>query len=128
MTKKIVEPRGVLIADDYDFIQKLVGHLLEDESGFEIVGKATTGVEAVEMYKSKRPDVVLMDIRMPDLDGIGALKSIIEYDPDANVIMVSGLNSDEIKQKCYKFGAKDFITKPFRAKDMLGMIKGVLPE
>jgi len=115
----------ILIADDLQFI-KLVLRDLVEKAGFRVVGEASNGEEVVELYQDKRPDVVLMDITMPKMDGLTALKKILETDPGANIIMCSALGQQTLIVQALQMGAKDFIVKPFRPERVIGSIKKIL--
>jgi len=112
---------NVLIADDLKFI-KLVLRELVEKAGFRVVGEASNGEEAVELYQDKRPDVVLLDITMPKMDGLAALK----IDPEAKVIMCSALGQQSLMVQALQLGAKDFIVKPFREERVIAAIKHIL--
>jgi len=115
----------VLIADDLKFI-KLVLRELVEKAGFRVVGEASNGQEAVELYKDRRPDVVLMDITMPKMDGLTALKQILKIDPQAKIIMCSALGQQSLIVQALQLGAKDFIVKPFREERVIAAIKKTL--
>jgi len=115
----------VLIVDDLAFIKLIIRDTLE-KKGFEVVGEASNGVEAVELYAKLRPDVVLMDITMPRMDGIQALSKIMQLDKDAKVIMCSALGQQSLIIQAIKLGAKDFIVKPFKPERIIGAIKKTL--
>ena len=115
----------VLIADDLKFI-KLVHRELVEKAGFRVVGEASNGQEAVDLYENMRPDVVLMDITMPKMDGLAALKRILELDPGAKVIMCSALGQQSLIVQALQLGAKDFIVKPFRDERVVAAIKNIL--
>ncbi|MDC7241774.1 MAG: response regulator [Spirochaetales bacterium] len=110
----------VLIVDDSMFVTKQISQILTSE-GFEIVGTAADGAEGVEKYKELYPDVdlVTMDITMPRMDGVTALEKIIEFDKDANVIMVSALGKQDLVKKSLMVGAKNYIVKPLDRKKVL---------
>ena len=116
---------NVLIADDLKFI-KLVLRELVEKAGFRVVGEASNGEEAVELYQEKRPDVVLMDITMPKMDGLAALKQILKFDPQAKIIMCSALGQQSLIVQALQLGAKDFIVKPFRDERVVAAIKKIL--
>ncbi len=112
----------VLIVDDLTFI-KIVLRDLVTRAGFLVVGEASDGQEAVRMYEDKRPDVVLLDITMPKMDGITALKKILAIDPQARIIMCSALGQQRLIVQAIQLGAKDFIVKPFQPERVIGSIK-----
>ena len=116
---------NILIADDLQFI-KLVLRDLVEKAGFRVVGEASNGEEAVELFQDKRPDVVLMDITMPKMDGLTALKKILKIDPGANIIMCSALGQQTLIVQALQMGAKDFVVKPFRPERVINSIKKIL--
>jgi two-component system chemotaxis response regulator CheY len=116
---------GVLIVDDLVFIKMVLRDAVE-KAGFRVVGEAEDGEEAVELFQDKHPDVVLMDITMPRMDGIAALKRIMEINPNANVIMCSALGQQRLIVEAIQLGARDFIVKPFREERVISAIKKVL--
>ena len=103
----------ILIADDAAFMRMRSSQLVK-ELGHEVV-EAEDGAEAVALYKEHRPDAVLLDITMPVMDGIEALKKILELDPDAKVAMVTAMGQQQVIMDAIKLGAKDFVVKPFDA-------------
>ena len=115
----------VLIVDDAAFMRMMIKDILE-KNGFEVVGEASNGIVAVDLYKKEKPDVVTMDITMPDMDGIEAVKAIKEFDPTAKVIMCSAMGQQSMVMDAIKAGAKDFIVKPFQADRVLEAINKVL--
>lgn len=119
-----MKPR-VLIADDAGFMRRILMNILT-EGGFEVVGEADTGVKAVELYKQLKPDVVTMDITMPEMDGISALKEIKDFDNDAKVIMCSAMSQQTMVVDAIKLGAVDFIEKPFETEQVVKAIKKIL--
>ena len=115
----------VLIVDDLAFIKLIIKDNLE-KTGFEVAGEDSNGVEAIEQYKRLQPDIVLMDITMPKMDGIQALQEIIKIDPQAKVIMCSALGQQKLIIQSIQLGAKDFIVKPFKPERIVGAIKKAL--
>jgi two-component system, chemotaxis family, chemotaxis protein CheY len=115
----------VLIVDDLSFIKIVIRDILE-KTGFEVIGEASNGYEAIDLYKKLKPDVVLMDITMPKMDGIQSLKEIMNYDKNAKVIMCSALGQQRLIIQAIQFGAKDFIVKPFKQERIVGAIKKAL--
>ena len=117
----------VLIVDDSKTSRKFLKNML-GEAGHEIIGEAVNGLEGVERYKELRPDIVTMDITMPVMDGIEAVKEISEYDPNAKVIMVTAAGQKTNMVEALKQGASDFIQKPFEADVILNTVEKVLEE
>ncbi|MBP5705941.1 MAG: response regulator [Spirochaetales bacterium] len=118
-------PARVLIVDDLAFIKLIIKDTLE-KTGFDVAGEASNGIEAVEQYKRLKPDIVLMDITMPRMDGIQALQEIMRFDSAAKVIMCSALGQQKLIIQSIQLGAKDFIVKPFKPERIVGAIKKAL--
>lgn len=115
----------VLIVDDAAFMRMMIKDILE-KNGFEVIGEANNGVKAVEMYKKDKPDVVTMDITMPDMDGIEAVRQIKSFDPNAKVIMCSAMGQQTMVMDAIRAGARDFIVKPFQQDRVLEAIRKVI--
>ncbi|MFB6083637.1 MAG: chemotaxis protein CheY [Halorientalis sp.] len=111
----------VLIADDSEFMRNLLREILEEDH--QIVGEVENGVEAVEVYKEERPDLVMMDIVMPIRDGIEATDEIKSGDPDATVIMCTSVGQEEKMKEAVKAGADGYITKPFQKPSVIEAIE-----
>ncbi|MBQ5851398.1 MAG: response regulator [Lachnospiraceae bacterium] len=108
----------VLIVDDSKMSRKVLRDILEKQ-GYQIVGEAVDGVEGVNEYNRLKPDIVTMDVTMPNMDGILALSKIIENDPNAKVVMISAAGQQKRIIEAIKIGAKKFITKPFDQEDII---------
>ena len=117
--------KNVLICDDAAFMRMMIKDILT-KNGYEIAGEAENGQKAVEKYNETKPDLVLMDITMPEMDGIQALKKIKEIDAGANVIMCSAMGQQAMVIEAIQSGAKDFIVKPFQAERVLEAVKKVV--
>ena len=117
--------KSVLICDDAAFMRMMIKDILT-KNGYEVAGEAENGAKAVEKYNETKPDLVLMDITMPEMDGIQALKKIKETSADANVIMCSAMGQQAMVIEAIQSGAKDFIVKPFQADRVLEAIKKVI--
>jgi two-component system chemotaxis response regulator CheY len=115
----------LLVADDSKTMHLYYKNALKDTE-FEIVGNAHNGQEALDLYKELSPDVVTLDISMPDFDGTYALEHIVKYDPDALCFMASSLGTDEYVEKCMALGAKSFIQKPPKKEMLLEQFKKYL--
>jgi two-component system chemotaxis response regulator CheY len=111
----------VLVVDDAMFMRKVVTDAL-NSGGHEVVGEAANGQEAVDRFKELRPDVTTLDITMPEMDGIAALREIIALDPSARVVMCSAIGQETKVLEAVKTGAKDFIVKPFQTERVLAAI------
>ena len=114
--------KSILICDDAAFMRMMLKKILVKE-GYEIIGEAVNGADGVEKYNSLKPDLVTMDITMPDMDGITALKAIMNNDPSAKVIMCSAMGQQVLVVEAIQAGAKDFIVKPFLKERVLDAIK-----
>lgn len=111
----------ILVVDDAAFMRMKATRLLS-ENGYEVI-EASTGAEAVESFKRERPDAVLLDITMPDMDGITALKEIRALNPNARVAMVTAMGQQSIVMEALKAGASDFIVKPFAPDRVLNAVE-----
>ncbi len=107
----------IMVVDDAAFMRMILKDILNSE--FEVVAEAANGEEAVTMYKQWKPDLVTLDITMPDMDGISALKEIRKYDPQAKVIMCSAVGQQHLVVSAILAGAKDFVVKPFQKDRVL---------
>jgi two-component system chemotaxis response regulator CheY len=104
--------KSVLVVDDAAFMRLNLKNILKEQ--YDIVGEAENGQQAVEMYQEHNPDIVTMDITMPVMDGIEAIKAILDIDPDANIVVCSAMGQQKIVIQAIELGAKDFIVKPFK--------------
>lgn len=111
----------IMIVDDAAFMRMMIKDILS-KNGFEVVAEAADGAQAVEKYKELKPDLVTMDITMPEMDGIAALKEIKKVDPSAKVLMCSAMGQQAMVIDAIQAGAKDFIVKPFQADRVLEAI------
>jgi len=116
---------GVLIVDDLTFVKLVLKDIVE-KAGFRVVALASDGEEAVALFREHRPQVVLLDITMPRMDGIAALRHMRKIDPAAHVIMCSALGQQRLIVQAIGLGARDFIVKPFRPERIVGAIKKAL--
>ena len=110
----------ILVVDDAAFMRMRMSKILT-EAGYDVV-QAENGLEAIEKYKGSRPDAVLMDITMPEMDGLTALKEIRAHDPSAKVAMVTALGQQQVVLEAVKAGAKDFLVKPSEAERVLAAV------
>ena len=116
---------NILVVDDAAFMRMMVKDILT-KGGYNVVGEAENGVVAVQKYSELKPDLVTLDITMPEMDGIQALKKIKEVDGGANVIMCSAMGQQSMVIEAIQNGAKDFIVKPFQADRVLEAVKKVI--
>lgn len=115
----------ILVVDDAAFMRMMLKDILSKE-GYEVVGEAANGLDAIEKFSSLKPDLVTMDITMPEKDGLQALKEIKKMDSGARVVMCSAMGQQEMVIDAVQSGAKDFIVKPFQGDRVLEAIKKAL--
>ncbi|MDN3513931.1 MAG: response regulator [Candidatus Brocadia sp.] len=116
--------RRILVVDDAKVIRMIIRQILT-RNGFDIVGEAGNGREAVEKYKELRPDAVTMDIVMPEVDGIQGLKEILAFDNQAKVVMISAIDQREALLEAIREGAADYVVKPFEDDRMVSAMKNI---
>lgn len=112
----------VMVVDDAIFMRKMLSDILK-EGGYEIVAEAANGKESVEQYSKTKPDIVTMDIIMPEMSGIDAVKEIIDKDKNAKILMVSAMGQQQLVVEAIQAGAKDFVVKPFESSRVLSAVE-----
>jgi two-component system chemotaxis response regulator CheY len=117
--------RQVLITDDTAFMRMTLRNILE-KNGYQVVGEAEDGLVAVEKYRELRPDLVTMDITMPRMDGITAIKKIMEIDVQAKIVVCSAMGQKALVIEALNAGARDFIVKPFQADRIINALQKVV--
>lgn len=117
----------ILIVDDEKFMRLTMKRLLE-MGGHEVVGEAGNGIEAIHLYSKFQPDVVTMDITMPEMDGIEAVEKICQKHPEAKIIMCSAMGQSKLVTESLMKGAKDFIVKPFKPERVYNAIDKILNQ
>jgi len=115
---------NVLIADDSTFMRLMIRKILT-KHGFSVIGEAKDGEEVVQQYAKLRPNLVTMDIVMPKLNGIEAVKKIVQFDPDAKIVMVTALGQEQLVIEAIKSGAKEFVIKPFNEAQVVNAVASV---
>jgi len=116
---------GILVVDDAAFMRMMIKDVLS-KNGYEILGEAENGQKAIEKYKELNPDLVIMDITMPEVDGIQAVKEIKKFDGNAKIIMCSAMGQQAMVIESIQAGARDFIVKPFQADRVVEAVKKVI--
>ncbi len=116
---------GILIVDDASFMRMMIKDILS-KNGFDILGEADNGLKAIEKYKELNPDLVIMDITMPEMDGIQAVKEIKKINSNARIVMCSAMGQQAMVIEAIQAGAKDFIVKPFQADRVVEAVKKAL--
>ena len=114
--------KSILICDDAAFMRMMIKDILT-KNGYDVAGEAENGLKAIEKYNETKPDLVMMDITMPEMNGIEALKKIKETDSVANIIMCSAMGQQAMVIESIQSGAKDFIVKPFQPDRVLEAVK-----
>jgi len=117
--------KRVLVVDDADFMRYTI-KLILNKNGFNVVGEAGNGNEAIKMYMELKPDIVTMDITMPEMSGLDALKNIMKLDSKAKVVMVSAMGQEVMVREAIMSGAKSFIIKPFKDEHVIKTLNNVL--
>ncbi len=115
-----------VITDDAIFMRTLLRKIIEQSEDYEVVGEASNGLEAIEAAKKYQPGILTLDITMPEMDGIQAVKGILEVSPKTRIIMVSAMGQQSMVIEAIKQGAKDFVVKPFDKSRVYQSIKNVL--
>jgi len=115
----------VLVCDDAIFMRTMISDILT-QAGYDVVGEAESGAQAVQQYRALKPDLVTMDIVMPDMGGIDAVREIVREDPDARILMCSAMGQQALVVEAIQAGAKDFIVKPFQPSRVLEAVQRVL--
>lgn len=115
----------VLVCDDAIFMRTMIADILT-QAGYQVVGEAESGVEAVQRYQELKPDLVTMDIVMPEMGGIDAVREIIKHDPDARILMCSAMGQQALVVEAIQAGAKDFVVKPFQPARVLEAVQRLL--
>ena len=117
--------KRVLIVDDAAFMRMMIKDILS-KNGYEVAGEAENGLKAIDKYKELTPDLVLMDITMPEMNGIDAVKAIKGFDPGAKIVMCSAMGQQAMVIESIQAGARDFIVKPFQADRVLEAVRKVV--
>ncbi len=117
--------KKILIVDDAAFMRMMIKNILV-KGGYDVIGEAENGRQAVSMYLDSKPDLVTMDITMPEMDGLEAVKAIRSTDPSANIIMCSAMGQQAMVMDAIQAGAKDFIVKPFQQERLLQAVERAL--
>ncbi|MEW5762022.1 MAG: response regulator [Bacillota bacterium] len=117
--------KRILIVDDAAFMRMMIKNIVT-KNGYEVVGEAENGAAAVKLYQETKPDLVTMDITMPEMDGVQAVRAIRALDPGANIIMISAMGQQAMVMEAIQAGARDFIVKPFQQERILQAIERVL--
>ncbi|MCX7746844.1 MAG: response regulator [Clostridia bacterium] len=115
-----------VVVDDAIFMRTLLKRMIEEVENYKVIGEGANGFEAIEQAKLNQPDVMTLDITMPEMDGIHAVKEILKVSPNTRIIMVSAMGQQTMVIEAIKLGAKDFVVKPFEKSRVLQAIRNVL--
>ncbi|HOP99693.1 MAG TPA: response regulator [Acetivibrio clariflavus] len=113
------------VVDDAVFMRTLLKKMIEEVEGYKVVGEGSNGYDAIELAKIYKPDIMTLDITMPDLDGIKAIEGVLKVSPQTKIIMVSAMGQQSMVIEAIKLGAKDFVVKPFEKDRVMQAIKNV---
>jgi two-component system chemotaxis response regulator CheY len=120
--------KRIITVDDAPIIRLMIKDILVECGGYDVVAEGCNGREAVEKYKQFKPDLMTMDIIMPEMDGIQALEEILKFDPNAKVVMVTAIDQRESLMKAIRLGATDYIVKPFEADRVMSAVQKALGD
>ncbi len=115
-----------VVVDDAVFMRTLLKKMIEEVEGYAVVGEGANGYDAIDLAKLHQPDVMTLDITMPELDGINAVKDILKFSPETKIIMVSAMGQQSMVIEAIKLGAKDFVVKPFEKSRVIQAIGNVI--
>jgi two-component system chemotaxis response regulator CheY len=115
-----------VVVDDAIFMRTLLKKMIEEVEEFKVIGEGSTGYDAIEQARINKPDIMTLDITMPDMDGIKAVKEIIKVSPETKIIMVSAMGQQSMVIEAIKLGAKDFVVKPFEKSRVIQAIRNVI--
>ncbi len=117
--------KNILVCDDAIFMRTMITDILS-QAGYEVVGEAASGAQAIDQYRALKPDLVTMDIVMPDMSGIEAVRAICKEFPDAKILMCSAMGQQGLVVEAIQAGAKDFVVKPFQPTRVLEAVQRLL--
>ncbi|MCX7923216.1 MAG: response regulator [Clostridia bacterium] len=115
-----------VVVDDAVFMRTLIKKMIEEVETYKVIGEGSNGYEAIEQAKKHKPDVMTLDITMPDMDGIKAVEEIVKVSPNTRIIMVSAMGQQSMVIEAIKLGARDFVIKPFEKSRVLQAIQNVM--
>jgi two-component system chemotaxis response regulator CheY len=114
--------KTVLIADDIPYVRKTLKQILQNR-GYRVVGEAENGDDAVRLYFETRPDLVIMDLVMPRMNGVDATRVILKRDPDARIVILSAMPQENLVTEAIQAGAKDYVIKPFQTDEVMRVLQ-----
>ena len=120
-----MKKKGILIVDDAQFVRNKLKRIFGKINFVEVIGEASNGEEAVSLYKDLKPDLVTMDIIMPNFDGIKAIEEIMKFDKKAKIVVVSAMGQEMTILEATEKGAKDYVKKPFNEEDIYKVIERI---
>ena len=117
--------KRILVIDDVPYVRKIIISILKN-ANYEVVGEGGTGKDAVDLYRKLSPDLITMDVVMPEMSGIEAARQITKLDPEAKIIMISAMSQENLIMDSINAGAQDYVLKPFKAADILKSVEHCL--
>jgi len=117
--------KRIIVVDDVPYVRKIIISILK-AAQYDVVGEAGTGKEAIDLYKKLKPDLITMDVVMPEMSGIEAAKQIGKHDPEARIIMISAMTQENFIMEAINAGARDYVLKPFKTQDILRAVEHCL--
>jgi two-component system, chemotaxis family, chemotaxis protein CheY len=115
----------IIVVDDAPFIREIVKQILSDQSGYKVIGEAEDGLKAVELAQELKPDIIFMDIVMPEMSGIKATEEILKFDASVKIIAFTTMDESSIQKKAMKAGCRGLLKKPFTKVEFLNYLKKV---
>ncbi|MCX8131007.1 MAG: response regulator [Clostridia bacterium] len=115
-----------VIVDDAIFMRTLLKKMIEEVETYKVVGEGSNGYEAIQQAKSLKPDIMTLDITMPEMDGIKAVQEVLKVSPETKILMVSAMGQQSMVIEAIKLGARDFVVKPFEKSRVLQAIKNII--
>ncbi|MFW9780969.1 MAG: response regulator [Candidatus Heimdallarchaeota archaeon] len=123
-----MKKKGILVVDDAKFVRNRLKKIIKNMDFAEVIGEATNGEDAVSLYKDLKPDLVTMDLVMPEYDGLQAIENIMKFDKSASIVVISAMGQELSILEATEKGAKDYIKKPFRDDDIYSIIENLLKK
>jgi len=117
---------SVVVIDDASFMRSMIKRIVSQNDEFEVVGEGEDGLEAIVLAKKLKPDIMTLDVTLPNMDGIDAIKPILKASPNTKILIVSAMGQQSMMIEAIKLGAKDFIVKPFEESQILEVIKKIM--
>jgi two-component system chemotaxis response regulator CheY len=118
----------LVIIDDATFMRAMIKRIVNESDDFDVIGEGENGIEAIELAKKLKPDLMTLDITMPKMDGINSIKGILKASPKTRILMISAMGQQSMMIDAIKAGARDFIVKPFEELQILEVLKKIIAD